>query len=306
MSVTAMLPKTEAIHDRARGLDTQTDAQILQSLLGGQQRAVDSVAAAIPALSQAAALGAEALSSGGRLIYLGAGSPALMSLADALEIPQTYGIAYDRVVLVLADGPSLPGRLNGVREDRYDEAQAEIAGLGPTANDCVIATSASGSTPYTVGGLAAARKAGAKTVGIAGNVGAPLFAYADVAVLLDAGPEVISGSTRMGAGTAQKVALNMLSTLIGVRLGHVYDGLMVNLKADNDKLRGRAARIVTTITGASAETAQQALKTSEGEVKPAILIAAGATSLADAEDLLGATNGNVREALTKLGAKRSG
>jgi N-acetylmuramic acid 6-phosphate etherase len=139
-------------------------------------------------------------------------------------------------------------------------------------------------------------------VAIAGNASAPLFQHADVAVLLDAGPEVISGSTRMGAGTAQKAALNMLSTLIGVRLGHVYDGLMVNVRADNDKLRSRAARIVTTITGASAQAAAQALEKSDGEVKPAILIAAGATSLADAVDLLGATKGNVRDALARLGA----
>jgi N-acetylmuramic acid 6-phosphate etherase len=140
-------------------------------------------------------------------------------------------------------------------------------------------------------------------VAISGNAEAPLLASADVAVLLDVGPEVISGSTRMGAGTAQKAALNMLSTLIGVRLGHVYDGLMVNVKADNDKLRGRAARIVTTITGASLDLATRALKESEGEVKPAILIAAGARSLADAVDILGVTNGNVRDALARLGAR---
>ena len=129
----------------------------------------------------------------------------------------------------------------------------------------------------------------------------PLIVSADIGVLLDSGPEVISGSTRMGAGTAQKAALNMLSTLIGVRLGHVFDGQMINFIADNDKLRGRAARIVETITGASAETAAHALKQSDGEVKPAILIAAGAKSLADAVTILGATKGNGREALTKLG-----
>ena len=183
-----------------------------------------------------------------------------------------------------------------------DGARQDVAAAGVGPGDCVIATSASGTTPYTVEGLRAAKAAGATTIGIAGNAGAPLLALADVSVLLDAGPEVISGSTRMGAGTAQKAALNMLSTLIGVRLNHVYDGLMVNVKADNDKLRGRAARIVTTITGASAETAADALKTSDGEVKPAILIAAGAKSLADAVDLLGATKGNVRDALAKLGA----
>jgi N-acetylmuramic acid 6-phosphate etherase len=200
----------------------------------------------------------------------------------------------------LADGATIATRLNGVREDDRAAARADVAAHGVGAGDCVIATSASGTTPYTVEGLRAARAGGASTVAIAGNAGVPLFDEADVAVLLDAGPEVISGSTRMGAGTAQKAALNMLSTLIGVRLGHVYDGLMVNLVADNDKLRGRAARIVTTITGASADHAAGALQTSGGAVKPAILIAAGAKSLADAEQLLGATKGNVRQALSML------
>ena len=297
--------RTETIHAAAVGLDTRSDSEILGAILDGQRRAIDSVASAVPRLSEAARLGAAALEAGGRLVYLGAGSPALMSLADALEIPQTYGIAHDRIILVLADGKDIARRLDGAREDDAAGAAAEIAALhlGPT--DCVIATSASGTTPYTVGGLAAAREAGAHTIAIAGNAHAALFDHAEVKVLLDTGPEVIAGSTRLAAGTAQKAALNMLSTLIGVRLGHVYDGLMVNVKADNDKLRGRAARIVSTITGASAETAARALKESDGEVKPAILIAAGAKSLADAVDLLGATNGNVRTALGKLGAQRS-
>lgn len=302
MAVSNALPRTEAVAAAAAGLDTKSDADVLTALLDGQRRAVESVAAAIPDLARAAQLGANALAGGGRLIYLGAGSPALMSLADALEIPQTYGIAHDRIVLILADGKTIATRLNGMREDDADGARADIAAAGVGPGDCVIATSASGSTPYTVEGLRAAKAAGASTVGIAGNAGAPLLGSADVSVLLDAGPEVISGSTRMGAGTAQKAALNMLSTLIGVRLGHVYDGLMVNVKADNDKLRGRAERIVVTITGASAQTAADALKESDGEVKPAILIAAGAKSLADAEDLLGATKGNVRDALARLNA----
>ena len=240
------------------------------------------------------------MGSGGRLIYLGAGSPALISLADALEVPATYGIPHDRIALILADGETIATRLNGMREDDGEGARAEIAAAQVGRDDCVIATSASGTTPYTLEGLRAARAAGAKTVGIAGNAGSPLLMDADVAVLLDTGPEVISGSTRMGAGTAQKAALNMLSTLIGVRLNHVYDGLMVNMVADNEKLRGRAARIVTTITGASAEAAAFALEQSSGAIKPAILIAAGAPSLADAVAILSATKGNVRQALARL------
>lgn len=300
MAPTSGFPRTEAVASSALGIDKKPDIEVLGAILDGQRRAVDAVEAAIPALARGAALGVRALQGGGRLIYLGAGSPALMSLADALEVPATYGIPYDRIVLVLADGATIATRLNGVREDDADGARADLTAVGVGPNDCVIATSASGTTPYTVAGLRAARAAGASVIGIAGNADAPLLAEADVAVLLDTGPEIISGSTRMGAGTAQKAALNMLSTLIGVRLGHVYDGLMVNMVADNEKLRGRAARIVTTVAGVNGDVAATALEQSNGVIKPAILIAAGATSVTDAQSLLGKTNGNVREALAAL------
>ncbi|MBK8083119.1 MAG: N-acetylmuramic acid 6-phosphate etherase [Devosia sp.] len=296
---------TEMAEARYAGLDTWPDDAILAALLDGQRRALEAVAAAIPDLSRGARLAADRLRGGGRLIYVGAGSPALMSLADALEIPQTYGIAHERIVTILADGKGIAERLDGSREDRADEAEADIAAARVGPADCVIATSASGSTPYTVAGLRAARRAGAATIGIAGNRASPLLESADVAVLLATGPEVISGSTRMGAGTAQKAALNMLSTLMGVHLGHVYDGLMVNLTADNAKLRGRAARIVSTITGVDDGTAAQALGVSGGEVKPATLLAAGVGSLAEAGALLDQSRGNLRQALARAGVGTS-
>ena len=298
--MTLSAPATEIADARYVGLDTWQDDAILAALLEGQKRALASVEAAIPALAQAARLAAEKLAAGGRLVYLGAGSPALISLGDALEIPQTYGVPRDRIVLIFAGGHAITHNLTGVDEDYAEAARRDVAeaAIGPA--DCVLAISASGSTPYTVAGLEAARAAGAATVGIAGNSGAPLLAAAEVAVLLDAGPEVISGSTRMGAGTAQKAALNMLSTLVGVRLGHVHDGLMVNVIADNEKLRGRAARIVMRITGVDQARAHDALSLSEGAVKPAILIAAGATP-AEAGARLGRTGGNLRAALTMIG-----
>lgn len=303
MSAVTPTVATETVDARYAGLDTWDDRDILMALLAGHRRALESVEAAIPALAEAAGMAAARLEQGGRLVYIAAGSPALMSLADALEIPQTYGIDHDQIVVILADGQSIATRLNGMREDSAAEARGDVAANTVGPGDCVIATSASGSTPYTLAGLLAARAAGAATVGIAGNPGSPLLAAADVGVLLDAGAEVISGSTRMGAGTAQKAALNMLSTLIGVHLGHVYDGLMVNLRADNEKLRGRAARIVSTVTGAGEARARQALDASRGEVKPAILIAAGVTDPAAAQTLLAESKGNVRTALAALAAK---
>jgi N-acetylmuramic acid 6-phosphate etherase len=290
---------TETVDTRYAGLDTWRDEDILGALFDGQRRALDAVGPAISSLAAAARLASGKLASGGRLVYLGAGSPALISLGDALEIPQTYGVARDRIVLIFAGGESITRDLTGIDEDSADGARADVAAAGVGPDDCVLAISASGSTPYTVAGLAAAKTAGAATVAIGGNVGAPLFAYADVAILLHTGGEVISGSTRMGAGTAQKVALNMISTLIGVHLGHVYDGLMVNVNADNEKLRGRAARIIASITGVDAEAAVRALNQSNGAVKPAILIAAGATPAA-AERLLGESDGNVRTALSRF------
>lgn len=299
--MTSPAPATEIAEARYIGLDTWQDDAILAALLEGQKRALASVDAAIPDLAGAARLAAAKLEAGGRLVYLGAGSPALISLGDALEIPQTYGVARDRIVLVFAGGQAITQNLTGADEDNSELARSDVAAAGIGPKDCVVAISASGSTPYTVAGLQASRAAGAATIGIAGNAGAPLLAAAEVGVLLDSGPEVISGSTRMGAGTAQKAALNMLSTLIGVHLGHVYDGLMVNVNADNEKLRGRAARIVMKITGVDQGKALEALKLSDGAVKPAVLIAAGVGDLAQAGALLGQTGGNLRTALARIG-----
>ncbi|HQZ13980.1 MAG TPA: N-acetylmuramic acid 6-phosphate etherase [Devosia sp.] len=300
--MTLTVPATEIADDRYAGLDTWPDEAILSALLDGQRRALASVEAAIPQLARAAKAASEKLRAGGRLIYLASGSPALISLGDALEIPQTYGVKRERILLLFAGGKSIFDNLTGVDEDSAEAAIADVAAhrVGPA--DCVIATSASGSTPYTVAGLTASRAAGAVTIGIAGNAGAPLIEGADIGVLLDAGPEVISGSTRMGAGTAQKAALNMFSTLVGVHLGHVYDGLMVNVTADNAKLRQRAARIVMKITGADDATAARALELSHGEVKLAVLMAAGAAGLGEANALLGKYQGNLRAALADMAA----
>ncbi len=295
-------PQTEATDERYRGLDTWGDREVLRALLDSQRNAVASLEAALDPLARAAALAAGCLETGGRLVYLASGSPALMALADALELPQTYGIASDRILLILADAPSLPFRLDGAREDRGEDARAEVRQHAIDDNDCVIAISASGTTPFTLEGMREAGARGAATVGIAGNREAPLLLEARVPILLDSGPEVISGSTRMAAGTAQKVALNMFSTLLGVRLGHVHDGLMVNLLADNHKLRGRASRIIVQVTGAGMDSAQAALAQAGGAVKPAILIAAGAESLAQANQILERSRGNVRQALAMLAA----
>lgn len=304
MQLANPLPATEIADARYVGLDTWADGQILTALLDGQRRAIECVTPAIPSIARAANAAADALRSGGRLVYIAAGSPALISMGDALEIPQTYGVARDRIVLLLAGGESLVREFAGGPEDDADQGRADVkaAGIGP--KDCAICVSASGSTPYTVAGLEAARAAGARTVGIAGNAGAPLLKGADIAIHLDSGAEVISGSTRLAAGTAQKATLNMISTLIGVRLGHVHDNLMVNVTADNAKLVKRATGIVARVAGCDESTAATAMNTANNSVKPAILVAAGARDLSDATALLDASDGVVRTALAKISQRK--
>ncbi len=297
------LVATEHADPRYAGLDGWGDAAILSALLDGQKRGLDAVTTAIPEIAKAAALGAQALQAGGRLIYVGAGSPGLIALTDALEIPQTYGIARDRIVIVMAGGLAMTQELLGGPEDDGAQGEADLKALGIGPKDCAVCISASGTTRYTVAALRAAKAAGARTVGIAGNGGAPLLAEADVPILLASGAEVISGSTRMAAGTAQKAALNMLSTLIGVRMGHVHDNFVVNVTADNDKLILRATGIVARIAGVGPEDAARAMEMARNEVKPAIVLAAGAKNLSEAREFLAQSGGVVRKALALMGRR---
>lgn len=289
---------TEDRDVHAKGFDTLSPTRILDVLAAAQANAARSVEAAIPAIADAAERAAAALRSGHRLAYVGAGSSGLMALADCLELPGTYGIGIDEAIVILAGGRDSLVDMIGVGEDDAEAGAADLAAAGVGRGDCVIAVSASGSTPYTVAAARAARERGATVIGIANNEGAPLLAAADVAVLLRTPPEVISGSTRMGAGTAQKIALNMLSTLMAVHLGHVHDGHMVNVRADNDKLRARAARIVTDITGISTDTATGLLRESRGSVKHAILLAAGAGDIEAANAALVEAGQNLRRAMS--------
>ncbi|HTN63840.1 MAG TPA: N-acetylmuramic acid 6-phosphate etherase, partial [Devosia sp.] len=253
--------------------------------------------AAVPEIAAAAALAAACVAGGGQLVYAAAGSSGLMALADALELPGTYGIARDRIKILLAGGTDGLVNMLGAPEDDEAEARTSIAEAGVKAGDCVIALTASGQTPFPLAAVTAARARGAKTIGLANNRGAALFDLVDVAICLPTPPEVIAGSTRMGAGTAQKIALNMLSTMMAVHLGHVHDGYMVNLVADNIKLKARARRIVMEVGGVSDDAAAHWLEVTQGAVKPAILLAAGAENLAAAERLLAENEGKLREAL---------
>ncbi|GLS30067.1 N-acetylmuramic acid 6-phosphate etherase [Mesorhizobium albiziae] len=298
--------RTEQQHPMADGLDLQPPEAVLRFLAEAQIEAAGAVLGAIDSIAKASAIAAETLRSGGRLAYAAAGSSGLMALADALELPGTFGIPRNRIVVMLAGGLEALSNLAGAPEDDAEQAALDVADAGLSEGDCLIVLSASGSTPYAVAALEQARRRKLKTIAIANNPDTPIVNLADAGIVLATPPELIAGSTRMGAGTSQKIALNMLSTLMAIKLGHVHDGYMVNLHADNLKLRERAARIVAAISGCDQETAAAWLEKAGGSVKTAVLLAAGAGDRNTANGLLERTGQKLRPALSELeGSSRS-
>lgn len=276
---------TEARHPSSDGLHRVPAAEALARLLAAQSAGLDSLRPALPALEQAASHATKALAAGHKLAYAGAGSSGLMALSDCLELAGTFGIAPDRTPMLFAGGTAALLHMRGAVEDDPTLAARDFAGAGLGMGDAVICVSASGGTPYTVEVAHLARAAGMTVIGLANVAGSALLKAANVPVLLETGAEVVAGSTRMAAGTAQKVALNLLSVLVGIGLGHVHDGFMVNLVADNAKLRDRAAAIVQALSGADFGLARAALEATQGAVKPAILVARGRSAEEAEQDL---------------------
>jgi N-acetylmuramic acid 6-phosphate etherase len=292
--------RTEQQHPNAGGLDLQPPETVLRLLAEAQIDAAKAVLDATSMIAAAAEIAVATLRNGGRIAYAAAGSSGLMALADALELPGTFGIPRDRIVVLLAGGMEALANLAGAPEDDADQAMRDVADAGLSEGDCLIALSASGSTPYAVGALKQARRRKLRTIAIANNAGTPIIELADAGIVLATPPELIAGSTRMGAGTAQKIALNMLSTLMAIRLGHVHDGYMVNLQADNLKLKDRAARIVAAVSGCEGDAAGRWLDEAGGSVKIAVLLAAGASDREAAAGLLERSGRKLRPALSEL------
>ncbi|WP_432448382.1 N-acetylmuramic acid 6-phosphate etherase [Aliiroseovarius marinus] len=289
---------TEQLHVAAKGLDKQPLDEIAVLLSQGQGDAAAAVDAAAPFIAQASRSMATCIAQGGRLHYVAAGSSGLMAAADAMELGGTFSIPPAQIRIHMAGGLPTSAEMPGGTEDETDQIQASLNDI--TAQDCVIAVSASGTTPYTLEAARLAKAAGATVIGIANNAGTPLLKLSDHPILLATPPEVLSGSTRMGAGTAQKIALNSLSTLMAVELGHVHDGMMVNLTADNAKLVTRARTIVAQISAVDDAVAADALSQAGGQVKPAILIACGVGGLEAAQAQLISSKGRLRPVLEKL------
>ncbi|WP_428646623.1 N-acetylmuramic acid 6-phosphate etherase [Roseibium sp.] len=288
------LPTTEDRDPQSIGLSKKTDEEVLSLLLDRQIAALKVAAEAIPQISRASAALQRAAELERKIGYSGAGSAGLTALADCLELPGTFGFPPERMRILFAGGAENLLRLSGSHEDDEKSGKDDFETSGLGAGDILIGVSASGSTPYTLGTFRAAKAAGTKTIAIANNPNTPLLLEADHPILLKTPPEIVAGSTRLGAASAQKAALNMISTLVALRLGHAVRGHMVNLVADNAKLRQRAQRILQDLTECSPEDAAQTLEAADGRVKIAVLMLREGLDVRAAEKALILHDGNLR------------
>lgn len=290
---------TESLDPRFVDIDDWPTADAVAAMLAGQRSAAAAVESQVAAIAAAADAASARLRAGGRLAYAGAGTSGRVAVQDGVELGPTFGWPQERLIFLLAGGlAALSVSAEGAEDDSADaRRQVGDAGIGP--NDVLIGTAASGRTPFTVAAIDAARAAGALTIGLANNADSPLLEAAEHPLLADTGSEVIAGSTRMQAGTAQKIVLNLLSTAIMLRLGRVHRGLMVDMVISNDKLLHRARNMVRTLSGCDEEAAAAALEASGNDIKAAVLTARGLQP-ADAADLLARNCNILRQAIDEL------
>ncbi|MDE2370108.1 MAG: N-acetylmuramic acid 6-phosphate etherase [Burkholderiales bacterium] len=289
--------RTEQAHPDHADLDRYASADLVAAFVADQALAAQAVAAAAPQLAHAVDAALPRLRAGGRLVYAGAGTSGRLGVLDSVELGPTFSWPRERAPALLAGGDgAMFVAVEGAEDDAAGGA-TDLDALAPTTLDVVIVLAASGATPYALGVAAAARRAGALVIAIANNPGAPLLAAGDIGVLLDTGPELISGSTRLKAGTAQKIALNTLSSALMVGLHKVHGNLMVDLRATNAKLVRRALRLTMGASGADALRAQAALDAGGGRVKVAIVMLMQGVDAPAAERRLAAADGSVRGAL---------
>ena len=287
---------TEKISPRYVDLDSWSTSEMIAAMYESHVAAAAAVGTALGAIAAAVDAAVPALRRGGRIVYVGAGTSGRIGVQDGSELPPTYDWPTDRVVFAMAGGlAALVASAEDAEDHEENGAQAMVESrIGP--DDVVIGVAASGTTPYTIGALRAAQAAGALTVAVANNSGAPLFEVAEHRILVETGAEVIAGSTRMKAGTAQKIVLNLFSTTVMVKLNRVYGGLMVHMRARNAKLRRRAAVMVATIVSCPVSDAASLVDEAEGDVKRAVLLGFGMKP-DDAQDALDRHGGNLRLAL---------
>ena len=289
--------KTETPSQSHQDLDLYPLDQLLAAFIDDQTAAVDALRAAAPQLALAVGAALPRMLAGGRLIYAGAGTSGRLGVLDSVELYPTFSWPRERALAILAGGPSAMFVAVEGAEDDAVQGAADLLALQPGVNDVVLLLAASGATPYVLGALQEARKAGALTIGFANNPDAPLTEQAEIGILLDTGAEVISGSTRLKAGSAQKMALNSFSSALMVRLNKVYGNLMVDLKPTNAKLVRRALALTLAATGADPDKAAAVLQDCGFHVKVAIVALRKNLNVAQARSALDAAGGSVRQAL---------
>lgn len=288
---------TEQSNPASRGIDALPVEQILRIINDEDHKVPPAVAAEIPNIARAVEAIESALRGGGRLFYIGAGTSGRLAALDAAECPPTFGVSSDLVQAVIAGGEKALARATEASEDDAAAGERDLLDRGFGAGDVLVAVSASGRTPYVLGAVAAARRLGAVTVGLTANPDSQLARQVEIAIVPLTGPEIIAGSTRMKAGTAAKLVLNMISTAVMIRLGHVYGNLMVNVQAKNTKLVERARRIIRQVAGVDAAEAARLLDEARGDVKVAILMARLKLPRDEALRRLAEAGGRLSEAL---------
>jgi len=290
---------TETADPRYREIDRWPTETAVEAMLEAQIAALAALKSQTGAMAAAIDAAAERLRHGGRIAYAGAGTSGRIGVQDGVELTPTFNWPFARLAFLIAGGSAALTRTQEGAEDSREAALAAVAAeeIGP--NDVLIGVAASGRTPYVIAALEAARAAGALTIGLSNNAGTPVLAAAEHAILADTGSEVVAGSTRMKAGTAQKVTLNLISTGIMLRLGLVHHGLMVNMQVSNAKLRARAIRMVGTLAGVGEGLAEAALDTAVLDIKKAVLVARGLDA-GDAEARLAMAQGSLGKVLDAL------
>jgi len=277
-------------------LDEMPVEAVLRLMNEEDRKVPEAVAEALPQIAAAVELLVEAWREGGRWIYVGAGTSGRIAALDAAECPPTFGVPPDRVLALLAGGQTVATRSVEGTEDDASAAVRDLEALGLNPNDLVVGLAASGRTPYVVAAVRQASQARCATIGISNNRGSELVAAARVGIELNTGPEVLTGSTRLKAGTSQKLVLNMLSTAAFTRLGKVYENVMVDLQGTNEKLKRRSRRIVREVAGVTEDETRELLSIADGSVKVAVVMGKARVSADEARELL-AASGNVRRAL---------
>jgi N-acetylmuramic acid 6-phosphate etherase len=288
---------TEQVNTASLGIDGRPTVEILEIVNSEDQKVASAVAVEIPRIAQAVDRIVEAIRKGGRLFYIGAGTSGRLGVLDAAECPPTFHVSPELVQAVIAGGDRAVSRATEASEDDPQAGRDDLLSRQFTARDALVGIAASGRTPYVLGAVSAAKDLGALTIGIACTPDSELSRLVEIAIVPLAGPEVIAGSTRMKAGTATKLVLNMISTAVMIRLGYVYGNLMVNVQPSNSKLEDRAKRIIMESASVDYERAVELLRAAGGSVRVAIIMARLSVDRASAEARLDAAGGRIAEAL---------